>query len=145
MRDGASVVAAASLVVDASVVLAVVLNEDRRDAALEILRPVASVGFVVPAHWPLEVGNTLMLVERRGRISRPERDAAITTLEALAVLIDQDTARHAWRETLIFGRRHGLTLYDAAYLELAVRLSVPLATFDGALARAARSEGVVVV
>lgn len=94
--DGDSVVPGAGLVVDASVVLAIVLEEDRRNEALAILRPVASTGFAVPAHWPLEVGNTLMLVERRGRISRVERDIAIAALEAMAVLIDQDTAGYAW-------------------------------------------------
>ena len=142
--DGDSVVPGADLVVDASVVLAIVLEEDRRNEALGILRPVASTGFAVPAHWPLEVGNTLMLVERRGRISRVERDIAIAALEAMAVLIDQDIAGYAWRETLVLGQRHGLTLYDAAYLELALRLGVPLATFDRALARAAVAEGVAV-
>ncbi len=132
-------------VVDASVVLAVLLSEARRPEAEALLRKATLAGIMVPTHWPLEVGNILLTSERRGTLTSDERVTAITHLNAMRVRIDAETQARAWRDTMDLALRHRLTLYDAAYLELAVRLRVPLATFDAALARAAATEGVAVV
>ena len=91
----------ARCVLDASVTIAALIEEDRSDEARGILHNVISDGAAVPSLWPVEVGNILLLAER-----------------------------------------HGLTLYDAAYLELSVRRDLPLATFDAALRRAASAAGV---
>jgi predicted nucleic acid-binding protein len=100
---------------------------------------------VVPAHWRLEVGNALLMAERRGRIRAGRVDAVWRLLAALPIEVDAETNARAWEGAAELARRHGLTLYDAAYLELAARRRLPLATFDGALVRAAGVERVPAV
>ena len=134
--------ATGGFVVDASVVLAVLLSETRRLEAESLLREATRAGIVVPAHWALEVGNILLTSERRGTLTSDQRVIAVAHLDAMRVRIDTETHPRAWRDTMELALRHRLTLYDAAYLELAVRMRVPLATFDSALARAAVAEGV---
>ncbi len=95
----------------------------------------------VPGIWHLEVGNILLLAERRGTISAANRTAALQDLLRLPVDVDHDTATRAWRDTLILAERYRLTLYDATYLELSLRRGLPLATFDAALRRAATAAG----
>ena len=82
---------------------------------------------------------------RRGRIDRAYRDASLADLRSLAITIDPGTNRAAWAATLQLADRFGLTSYDAAYLELALRRRLPLATLDGDLVRAARAENVPLV
>jgi predicted nucleic acid-binding protein len=101
---------------------------------------VAEDGAVVPAHWRLEVGNALLMAERRGRIRAARVDAVWRLLAALPIEMDAETNARAWESAAALARQHGLTLYDAAYLELAGRRALPLATFDGALLRAAGTE-----
>jgi predicted nucleic acid-binding protein len=132
----------AALIVDASVVLAVPLQEANRDQAVAVLQLAIEGGAVVPGIWHLEVANSLMLAERRGRISAVDRTAAMQDLFRLPIEVDNDTASRAWRDTLILAEHHRLTLYDASYLELSIRRSLPLATFDAALRRAAEGAGV---
>jgi predicted nucleic acid-binding protein len=131
----------AALVLDASVVLAVVLQEANRDLAVPIMALVVDDGAAVPAIWHLEVGNALLSAERRGTILAANRETALRDLFRLPIDVDQETASRAWRDTLILAERHRLTLYDAAYLELSARRSLPLATFDAALRRAATAAG----
>jgi predicted nucleic acid-binding protein len=111
-----------------------------------LLERIAACNAVVPAHWILEVTNGLLLAARRGRLRRPDEDIEILErLGALSIRVDPDTAAHGWRETPFLARRLGLTTYDAAYLELAIRLDAPLATLDSGLAHAASLAGVGLV
>jgi predicted nucleic acid-binding protein len=132
----------AALVLDASVVLAVALQETNRKLAVPIMALAVEASAAVPAIWHLEVGNALLSAERRGTISAANREAALQDLFRLPVDVDQDTASRAWRDTFTLAERYRLTLYDAAYLELSLRRSLPLATFDAALRRAATAAGV---
>jgi predicted nucleic acid-binding protein len=94
----------------------------------------------VPALWRLEVLNALQVAVRRGRITVPYRDVSLIELRALSIAIDRGTNRQAWSGTPRLCDRFGLTSYDAAYLEVALRGRLPLATLDGELARAAEAE-----
>jgi len=85
------------------------------------------------------------MAERRKRISPARVDAVHRYLSALPIAIDTETNVRAWGAIKALARRHKLTLYDAAYLELGIRLSLPLASFDGALSRAASAEKVLIV
>lgn len=131
-------------VLDASVTIAAVLIEERTAEARTILRAALN-GVAVPALWHLEVGNILLRAERRGAIRGEERLGHIADLSVIPMAVDHEGTTHAWRATTVLALRHQLTLYDAVYLELALRLRVPLATFDAALARAAGAEGVAVM
>ena len=121
-------------------------DDERERLSEALLDRIAACDAVVPAHWILEVTNGLLLAARRGRLRRPDEDIEILErLGALTIRVDPATATHGWRESPFLARRLGLTTYDAAYLELAIRLDAPLATLDTELARAARLAGVAPV
>lgn len=133
----------AAFVLDASVALAWMLPDEANSAEARRLIDVAvEEGAVVPTHWRLEVGNGLLMAERRGRVRGGTVDALLGRLAALPIALDPETAVRAWDAAPALVRRHGLNLYDAAYLELAVRRRLALASFDAALRRAATAERV---
>jgi predicted nucleic acid-binding protein len=134
-----------SLVIDSSMTLAWYFEDEKTAASIAVLNHVAEQGAVVPALWHLEVLNGLQVAVRRGRITAGYRDASLDDLRALVIAIDPETTRQAWVATLSLCERFGLTAYDAAYLELAVRCRLPLATLDGELVRAAKAENVPLV
>jgi len=133
------------LVLDASVAVAAVLEEANTEGARATLRHVAEVGAVVPNLWHLEVGQTLLVAERQGRLTAAERETAQSLLLDLPVAVDADTWTRAMRDTVALALEQRLSLYDAAYLELSRRSNVPLATFDASLRRAASAIGVVLL
>ena len=99
----------------------------------------AETGALVPALWRLEVANALQMGVRRRRIDAAFRDASLNDLALLAIEVDADTDTYAWSTTLWLAQQFGLTVYDAAYLELAQRRRLPLATLDESLHTAARA------
>jgi predicted nucleic acid-binding protein len=131
-----------TIVIDSSITVAW-LYEDERDAGVEnIFGIVQRQDAWVPAIWPLEVANALQFGIRRGRIDAAYRDGALADLAVLAINIDPETSAFAWNDTLALAERFRLTLYDACYLELALRRALPLATLDRDLHAAAVSLGV---
>ncbi|MGO8867919.1 MAG: type II toxin-antitoxin system VapC family toxin [Alphaproteobacteria bacterium] len=130
-----------SLVLDSSAALAWIFGDETTEAIRELFDQVAESGAVVPALWRLEVANSLTVALRRGRIDASFRRAALADLALLDITADKSTDDHAWTETLELADRFGLTLYDAAYLELAQRRALPLATLDDDLRAAARVLG----
>ena len=134
-----------SLVIDSSMTLAWYFEDERTAAGIAVLNRVAEAGAVVPALWRLEVLNGLQVAVRRGRINIAYRNASLTDLSSLVIAIDPGTNHQAWSATLQLYDRFGLTPYDAAYLELARRRRLPLATLDGELVRAAQAENVPLV
>ena len=110
-------------------------------AADDVLRQVTETGAVAPSLWRLEVANALQAAIRRKRIDAAFRDASIADLRLLKVVIDGEADHRAWTTTLELAERWRLTLYDAAYLELAQRLGLPLATLDQELRVAAEALG----
>jgi predicted nucleic acid-binding protein len=131
-----------SLVIDASITLAWVYSDENTRAIEGVLRLVTEKGAWVPALWRLEVANILETGVRRGRTTAAERDAILSDLALLPITVDPETDKHAWGPTLRLSIRHRLTSYDAAYLELAQRRRLPLATLDRELQIAARGEDV---
>jgi predicted nucleic acid-binding protein len=99
-------------------------------------------GFWVPELWRWEVANVLQMNVKRGRHGAAFRDAALLDLGLLSIHVDAEAGRQAWGPTVRVAERHGLTVYDAAYLELALRRGVPLATLDEDLRAAAEAEKV---
>ena len=95
--------------------------------------------FAAPFLLWAELRNILVMGERRGRLPAGMAEQAIEAIEGLAITLDTQPSNAA---VLRLARTHGLTVYDALYLDLALRLGAPLATLDGALKRAAEAEGV---
>lgn len=119
-----------SLVLDSSITLAWIYSDETTPAIRHVFDEVIAGGAWVPAIWRLEVGNVLEISVRRGRNDTSFRDASLADLALLPVTPDPETERHAWGATARLAERHRLTLYDACYLELALRRGLPLATLD---------------
>jgi predicted nucleic acid-binding protein len=134
-----------SLVLDSSATLTWIFSDESTPAIDAIFDQVAEQGAVVPALWMLEVANSLTVAVRRERITPQERSDALAVLSALEISIDPETERHAWKATLQLADHHGLTVCDAAYLELAQRKRIPLLTLDRALISAAQAASVDVL
>ena len=134
-----------SFVLDSSVALAWCFEDERSDATDDLLRQAAASGAAAPALWPLEVLNGLAMGERRGRLDAAKRQILGGFLRDLPVSIDDETVAQAWGPTSALAARFQLTVHNAAYLELAQRLALPLATRDHALRRAATNLGVALL
>lgn len=127
-------------VLDASVTLAWILEDEEHPVAQLALERIPEDETIVPPLWWFEVRNALLIGERKKRSTEARTAAALLHLGQLPMLVDTDPD-----EQTIFqlSRRHRLTFYDAAYLEVALRRSIPLATLDRALEAAARKEHAV--
>lgn len=134
-----------SIVIDASMTAAWLFSDEQTEAALAVLAAVTENGAVVPSLWRLEIANVLRTAVRRQRCNEQLADGLLERLESLPITVDRETDKHAWGATLALSRNHGLTPYDACYLELAIRRSLPLATGDKDLITAAQGLGVAVL
>ena len=125
------------MVIDASLTMTWYFDDESTAATDELLDRVSEAGAMVPGLWHLEVANAFQMAVRRQRIDGVYRDASLAELALMPITIDADTNSYAWSTTLRLAERFSLTLYDAAYLELAQRRSLPLATLDRELRAAA--------
>ena len=132
-------------VLDASVALAWCFEDENTPSARQILARLTAEAASVPATWPIEVANVLALAERRRRITPADSAEFIAKLEDVAILVDEETSSRAFGRVLDLAREERLTAYDAAYLELAMRLGVPLASKDADLCNTAQRLGVSVL
>ena len=129
------------IVLDASAALAWAYS-DETGWPDQVMEAVGVGSAVVPCHWILEVTNSLLIGERRGRIDAEQHSEILARVKVLPIQTDPLAAAVGWQFIPALAKRHRLTTYDAAYLELALRLGTPLATLDQDLARAARKAGV---
>jgi predicted nucleic acid-binding protein len=132
-------------VLDHSVALAWCFEDEQTSEVMALLDRVAEFGAIAPMLWPLEALNGLLVAERRRRLDAEKRRQLAAFLRELPVRLDSETARNAWDDTARLAERFGLTVYDAAYLELAQRRALPLASLDKDLRQAARTAGVEVL
>lgn len=131
-----------AFVVDCSVTMAWLFEDERTEETSQIQDRLASEAAVVPVHWLLEVTNVLFLAEKRKRISVTTSAEFLRLLRGLEFEVDHDWKIDRIDPWLTLCRAHGLTSYDAVYLELAVRRQLPLATLDDNLRKAAKGVGV---
>jgi len=126
-----------AFVLDCSIAAAWLFEDEARPETDDLLDLLRDDGALVPNLWHLEVGNVLIQAERRGRITAAQIATRLELLASLPIATDGETDVLAFREILTLARAQALTTYDAAYLELALRQGIPLATQDKALVRAA--------
>ena len=138
--------AARRLVLDASVAVAWFFDDEATEVSESVLNLLyAGAELLAPAVWPLEVANALLVAERRKRVSLAQMTALMSRITSFPISLEtMDTAR-AFGPILSLARQQSLTEYDAAYLELALRRALPLATLDDELRRAARRAGIALV
>ena len=127
-----------AFVLDCSVAVAWLFDDEATPETDALLDRLKDAGALVPGLWRLELGNVLTRAEREKRIPGSRIAAYLDLLDRLPITTDTETESRAFREILALAREQGLTTYDAAYLELAMRRGVGLATRDNALVRAAR-------
>jgi predicted nucleic acid-binding protein len=132
-------------VIDASVTLSWVYTDEHSAASDALLARVADRGAVVPQLWHLEIASALQNGIKRKRIDAAYRDSAIQQLLGLPIETDPDTNDFAWTTTLHLSDIHQISVYDASYLEVALRRGLPLATRDDQLATAAASAGAILL
>jgi predicted nucleic acid-binding protein len=130
-----------AFVLDGSVTMVWGFDDESDTYAQAILDRMPELQAHVPSLWPLEVANALLVGERRRRMTPADTARFITILGAFPISVDSETVAHAWADTLHLSRANNLSSYDASYLELAIRLGLPLAALDGKLKAAAAATG----
>ena len=134
-----------SFIVDNSVALAWCFEDEQTPPIMDLLDRVAETGAFAPSLWPLEALNDLLTAERRKRIDPRQRHRLTNMLRALPITLDSETADQAWTTSVRLAERYRLSVYDAAYLELAQRRRLPLASLDVDLIKAARALGMTLL
>jgi predicted nucleic acid-binding protein len=131
-----------AFVLDGSVALAWCFPDEKAPYPQSVLDSLALAQAFVPSLWHLEMGNCLLVGERRKRSSQADTVNWIAFLNSLPITLDDQTITRALSDILNLARAHNLSVYDAAYLDLAIRLGLPLASLDEPLKAAAKAVGV---
>lgn len=126
-------------VIDTSIVMTWCFIDEANQYADAVLEHLAEATAVVPTIWPLEVVNVLLVAERRRRLRSVDSARFLALLSQLPIHVEPAWADASMTDLLALGRSHDLSSYDAAYLDLAIRQGLPIATLDRKLAEAARS------
>jgi len=125
-------------VLDASVALSWAFRDEFGPYSRAVLEALAEAEAFVPSIWPLEVGNGLLVAERRRRLTRADVSQFVTLIQQLPIIIESVALEQGLTQVLSLAREQSLSTYDASYLDLAMRLGMPLATLDKNLKRAAK-------
>jgi predicted nucleic acid-binding protein len=141
-RGRAKKVPRTRFVLDCSVVLAWYFADEADRYADAVAAALTNATALVPSLFHLELANILVVGERRKRSTEAQATAFLGRLAAMPIVVDGQTVARAWSDTIALARSHSLSTYDAAYLELAMRESVPLATLDDKLETAATALGI---
>lgn len=133
-----------ALVLDCSVTMAWCFEDECDETADAVLGALGTTQVWVPALWPIEVANVLLVAERCGRITSTGSARFVELLSNLPILVDGSTQDRALGSVLFTGRELGSSAYDASYVDLAVRLGATLATQDKRLMRVCKEAGIEV-
>ncbi len=134
-----------NFVLDASIALAWCFSDEATPATMALLERLEIESAIVPELWSLEVGNILISAEKHKRISYANIKEYLALLENLPIEVDTETSSRGFSDIIFLAHAEKLTTYDAAYLELAMRYGLPLATKDSALIHAAKRVGVEII
>lgn len=135
----------AAFVVDCSIAVAWLFHDEATPKTAVLLNRLATESALVPAWWFMEITNVLALAERKGRITPMQSDAFIADLSKLGIVRDDEAPDRAFTHILALCRTYRLTCYDAIYLDLAIRRSLPLATLDDDLRKTAKKLGIALL
>ncbi len=133
----------ADFILDNSIVMSWCFADEENDYADNVLAALETMTAAVPAIWPLEVANVLLVAERRERLTKSDSIRFLELLRELPVEVIQEAPQRMTSEIMTLAREQQLSSYDASYLDLATRKGLPLATLDARLRKAATQCGVV--
>lgn len=125
-------------VLDCSITMAWCFEDESNEYTDVILENLTNKTALVPTIWPLEMANVLLLSKKKKRITEVQAASFIDALSSLPIVVDQSTSSRAMHSIFVLAGKLGLTIYDAAYLELALRERIPLLTLNNALIKAAK-------
>ena len=131
-------------VLDCSITMAWCFEDESTDYTDNILENLKQATAIVPTIWSLEVANVLLLSKKNKKITEVQSASFIDALSALPIVVDQSTTSRAMHSIFVLAGQSDLTIYDAAYLELAAREGIPLLTLDKKLIKAAKKLGIPV-
>jgi len=132
-----------AFVLDASTTVSWCFEDEANSESEQLLDLLKTTAIAVaPSVWKLEIANALIVAERKNRVTAENTAAFLNLLLRLNVITDSEADAAVWLRIVELARSSGLTAYDASYLELAMRMSVPIATKDTRLAKAAEASGV---
>ena len=134
-----------SFVVDNSVVMAWCFKNEINLYADSVLDSLEHFTAIVPSIWPLEVGNVLLVAERKNRLSAADSIRFIALLSQLPITVDQEPPERMIKEIFALAQTHKLSTYDASYLDLAMKRGISIATLDDRLLYAAKQNNVSVM
>ena len=132
-------------VIDTSVVMTWCLKDETSKYADAILDSLEVSIAVVPSIWPLEVGNVLLVAERKKRLGEADSSRFVALLAELPIMIEQEPPERMMKEILALAREHKLSTYDASYLDLSMRKGLPIATLNNGLIAAAKRSQVPII
>lgn len=132
-------------VLDASLMIGWSFGDERGEAALALESTVLEVGAVVPIHFHIEVASAILRARREDRLTETDANDVVAGLDAFDLTVDFDTTRRIFNDSMALAHKYRLSIYDAAYLELALRKKLRLATLDKKLLRAATEEGIAMI
>jgi predicted nucleic acid-binding protein len=132
-------------VLDCSVTMAWIFSDESSPQTERLRESLIRDSAIVPAIWPIEVGNVLLVATRRGRMKAQDWSSIERDLETLPIEIDMDSCHRVLNSVLPVAHTHNLSVYDAMYLELALRLRLPMATLDTQLARAGQAANIQIL
>jgi predicted nucleic acid-binding protein len=133
----------AGFVLDCSVTMAWCFDDEATPYTDSLRDCLTDMRALVPSIWSFEAANATIMGERRKRLDEARSRRFFVLLEALPIILDDETRTRAFGETVALARNYQLSAYDASYLELAIRRGLPLACLDGKLRTAAGAVGVV--
>ena len=125
-------------VLDNSIVMSWCFQDEASKYADAVLDALEASEAIVPSIWPLEVANVLLVAEQKRRLSRADTARFVSLVRSLPIMVEDETPDRILGEILALAREYGLSSYDASYLDLAIRKSLPIATLDQDLRKAAR-------
>ena len=128
-----------SFVIDASIIISWYNHDEQSEYAKDILLCLRKEQAITPCLCCFEVNNVLRVLEKKGKVPSLNVDKALVSIDKLQIIIDSVPPGFKIPLTLRLSREHGLTVYDACYLELAVRMGIPIASLDDDLVKAAKS------
>lgn len=134
-----------SFVIDNSVVMSWCFKDEAGRYADAVLDSLKHFTAIAPSIWPLEVGNVLLVAERKKRLGKADSARFIALLSELPIIVEQEPPDRMIKEILALAREHKLSTYDASYLDLAMKKGIPIATLDDRLIGAAEQSNVSIM
>ncbi|NVL90650.1 MAG: type II toxin-antitoxin system VapC family toxin [Desulfobacterales bacterium] len=133
-----------NFVVDNSVVMTWCFSDETNKYSDAVLDRLNTATAFVPSIWPLEIGNVLLVAERRKRLSEADSTRFVALIAELPIVIEQEQPERMMKDILALARKHKISTYDASYIDLAMRKGLPIASLDKDLRRAARRSRVAI-